>query len=113
VLYLLKDLGEMTDDIRMRVAAEFENAVVEVLVTKTIVAARKHHVHTIIVGGGVAANSYLRESLTQAATTQDMRVVFPSKNLATDNAVMIGIAGCFGKKIKNPDTLRAIGNMTL
>jgi tRNA A37 threonylcarbamoyltransferase TsaD len=61
----------------------------------------------------VAANSYLRESLTQAATTQDMRVVFPSKNLATDNAVMIGIAGCFGKKIKNPDTLRAIGNMTL
>jgi N6-L-threonylcarbamoyladenine synthase len=94
VLYAARDIGELSDDQKMALAAEFETAAIEVLVKKTIKAAAEHHTPTIIVGGGVAGNTYLRAELKKAVAKQlpDVTLLFPEQWLATDNAVMIGLA---------------------
>lgn len=74
-------------------AAEFEHALVEVLVEKTIRAAKKYGVRTVLMAGGVAANQYLRELILQQAQQQDLNLYYPSLPLCTDNAAMIaGVA---------------------
>ncbi|MGI6468158.1 MAG: tRNA (adenosine(37)-N6)-threonylcarbamoyltransferase complex transferase subunit TsaD [Syntrophomonadaceae bacterium] len=70
-------------------AAEFQQALVEVLVEKTIRAAQKYQVKTVLMAGGVAANSLLRNSLTKRAAEEQLKVAFPSLSLCTDNAAMI------------------------
>lgn len=70
-------------------AASFQHAVVDALVTKTLRAARDHEVTAIHLAGGVSANSELRHAM-QAAT--DLPVRFPPLALCTDNAAMIGAA---------------------
>ncbi len=68
------------------VAASFQDAVVDVLVEKLLTAARDTGISTVVVGGGVAANSRLRERLGEVA---DLRVVVPALALCTDNAAMV------------------------
>jgi N6-L-threonylcarbamoyladenine synthase len=70
-------------------AASFQEAVVRVLVDKTLAAARQKGVRDVAVGGGVACNSRLREALVDAAGTDGLRVHFPPPALCTDNAAMI------------------------
>lgn len=70
-------------------AAEFQAALVEVLVEKTIRAALHYEVKTILAAGGVAANSELRYRLGQAAEATGHRLCFPSLPLCADNAAMI------------------------
>ena len=67
-------------------------AVVEVLVAKTVRAAVENEIPTVLLCGGVAANSLLRESLEVACTGAEIRVYHPSPVLCTDNAAMV--AGC-------------------
>ncbi len=74
-------------------AASFQEAVVDVQVAKTIEAAEAKGVGTILLGGGVVANSRLRDRMETAAGEADLRVVFPSLPLCTDNAAMIACAG--------------------
>jgi N6-L-threonylcarbamoyladenine synthase len=71
------------------IAASFQMAVIDILVTKTIAAAEKYQVTEILVAGGVAANSLLRQTLIERAK-QPVRV--PPLSLCTDNAAMIGAA---------------------
>jgi N6-L-threonylcarbamoyladenine synthase len=71
------------------VAASFQAAVVEVLVTKTIKAATNCGVEKIALAGGVAANSYLRAELQKACNTKGLGLVYPPLVLCTDNAAMI------------------------
>jgi len=73
-------------------AASFQAAVVEVLVTKTIAAAREYGVRQIVLAGGVAANSLLRERL---AKDSPLPVLIPDLELCTDNAAMIAACGYF------------------
>ena len=75
------------------VAASFQEAVVDVLVAKTLRAARRHHCQSITVGGGVAANARLRERLTQAARRESRTVVFPPLELCLDNALIVAGLG--------------------
>ncbi|MGL4796852.1 MAG: tRNA (adenosine(37)-N6)-threonylcarbamoyltransferase complex transferase subunit TsaD [Paraclostridium sp.] len=77
------------------VAASFQEAVVEVLSTKAIKAAKEKGYDTIALAGGVAANSALREKLTQMAKLDHIQVKYPSLILCTDNAAMIGCAGYY------------------
>ena len=71
----------------------FQESVVEVLSTKLLRAARELGARSIILGGGVAANSVLRERIDVGARGMDVPLVVPRPGLCTDNAAMIGAAG--------------------
>jgi N6-L-threonylcarbamoyladenine synthase len=75
------------------IAASSQEAIVEVLVSKTMRAAAKRGVSVISVTGGVSANSRLREAFLEACQQRDMAVFFPQLSLCTDNAAMIAAAG--------------------
>jgi N6-L-threonylcarbamoyladenine synthase len=75
------------------VAASFQEAVVEVLVSKAIKAARSRGVDKIILSGGVAANSGLRSLFKNSPETKDIKIYFPSPSLCTDNGAMIAAVG--------------------
>ena len=72
------------------IAASFQAAAIDILVDKTIKAARHTGHHRIVAGGGVAANSYLRRRLSEQ---KQLDVIFPSLRLCTDNAAMIAGLG--------------------
>lgn len=74
------------------VAAGFQEAIVEVLVEKTLWAVKKTGVDAVILAGGVAANVRLREAFIRKAEKENIRVYWPSPLLCTDNAAMIGCA---------------------
>ncbi len=95
VLYKIKSIGELTDEIKQIIAREFEDAAIEVLVSKTQRALEEYDVKTLIVAGGVVANKYLREQMKEmiAKNFPHISLLMPTHELSTDNAVMIGIAG--------------------
>jgi N6-L-threonylcarbamoyladenine synthase len=74
------------------IAASFQESVVDVLVGKTVAAARRHNVKQILLAGGVAANRLLRESM---ARRSPVPVLIPEIDLCTDNAAMVAACGCF------------------
>ncbi|HVN64946.1 MAG TPA: tRNA (adenosine(37)-N6)-threonylcarbamoyltransferase complex transferase subunit TsaD, partial [Candidatus Binataceae bacterium] len=78
---------------REDLAASFQEAVVDMLVAPTISAAREIGADTIVLTGGVAANSRLRERLKAAAEGDGRQMIAPSFKYCTDNAAMIAIAG--------------------
>ena len=77
------------------ICASFEAAVVEVLVTKTIRAAKQHNIQTIALGGGVSANTSLRTQLEQSCLESTIDLFTPQIKYCTDNAAMIGLAGYY------------------
>jgi N6-L-threonylcarbamoyladenine synthase len=74
-------------------AASFQEAIVDVQVSKTMRAAAECGVGTVLLGGGVVANSRLRERMAAAGAERGVRVLFPSPSLCTDNGAMIARAG--------------------
>jgi len=89
--------GRPSDDQRLRdLCAAFQSRVVEVLTKKTIHAALREGVSTIVVGGGVAANHGLRGALGTATAAAGLRLLVPEMRACTDNAAMIGFAGALG-----------------
>src|SRR5712672_3187526 len=76
----------------LTVISNFQSAVVKDLVTRSLAAADETGAHTILVSGGVAANSALRETFQSRAATKGVNVFFPSRALSTDNAAMIAAA---------------------
>jgi N6-L-threonylcarbamoyladenine synthase len=75
------------------VAASFQEAIVDVQVTKTIAAARACGVPTVLLGGGVVANTRLRDRLAADGAAAGLQVRFPPMDLCTDNAAMIACLG--------------------
>lgn len=75
------------------VAASFQSAALDILVKKTVEAAREKHVKTVTAGGGVIANGYLRERLTKACRDAGLKLVLPVRKHCTDNAAMIAAEG--------------------
>ena len=75
------------------VAASFQSAALDILVNKTVEGALEKNVNTVTAGGGVIANGYLREKLTEACRTHGLKLVLPSKKHCTDNAAMIAAEG--------------------
>jgi N6-L-threonylcarbamoyladenine synthase len=74
-------------------AASFQEAIVDVQVRKTITAARQTGVGTVLLGGGVVANTRLRERMERDGEAAGLRVLFPPLDLCTDNGAMIACAG--------------------
>lgn len=82
------------EDIPLRdVAASFQEAVVDVLTSKAVLACRDHGVDDLLVGGGVAANSRLRAVLEQRCGSAGIRLRVPSPRLCTDNGAMVASLG--------------------
>ncbi len=104
VYYIKETYGEKPLSVKQKreVAKAFQDAVVDVLVQKTMRAAEKYNAETMALSGGVAANRKLRADLEHAATANKMRFTMPEFWLCTDNAAMIAIAAYFylraGKK---------------
>ena len=73
--------------------ASFQRAVVEALVRHTLRACRTEAIRTVLVTGGVACNSRLRQAFAAAAETEGLRVYIPAPRYTTDNAAMIAAAG--------------------
>ena len=71
---------------------EFQNAVVRDLTERTMLAAQELEVESVLVSGGVAANSQLRSTFEERAKSKGLQVFFPSRALSTDNAAMIAAA---------------------
>jgi N6-L-threonylcarbamoyladenine synthase len=74
-------------------AASFQEAIVDVQVSKTMRAAKETGAGTVLLGGGVVANTRLRERMQRAGSEQGVRILFPSIELCTDNGAMIALAG--------------------
>jgi N6-L-threonylcarbamoyladenine synthase len=87
------------------VAASFQAAVVDVLVAKTRRAARDVGAKGLVLAGGVAANSLLRERMLQACIDDGMQAFLPSREMCTDNAAMIASAGWFRLRSDGPTSL--------
>ena len=87
------------------VAASFQMAVVDVLVTKARRAAQRVGAKGIVLGGGVAANSLLREELLGACAKDGVRGFLPSRAMCTDNAAMIAAAGWYRLASDGPSPL--------
>jgi N6-L-threonylcarbamoyladenine synthase len=100
VLYYVRNLQQTNDDRRTTsgeiadICYAFQENVIDELVEKTMRAAELHKVKNIIVGGGVAANTRLREKFMNAVRfSGGAKVYFPAKTYCTDNAAMVGVLG--------------------
>jgi N6-L-threonylcarbamoyladenine synthase len=116
VLYLIQKIGPLTPEKKSAIALEFENAVVETLVHKTKKAVEKYGAKTLIVGGGVSANAYLRSEIKKAF--KGLNVLFPEHGLSMDNSIMIGTAGYIEYlkkkgKVGSGKNIKANGNLKL
>lgn len=83
------------------VCASFQSAVVDVLVSKTILAAKRFKVNRVVVGGGVSANSELRRRMMREGRDNGLKVHFPSVSLCTDNAAMVASVGYYKLRMLN------------
>ena len=99
VLYLVRDNPKILKNEKMKreLCAEFQQAVVDVLVEKTLKAAKKYKPKAILIGGGVSANTELRRQLNEAIQNnlKNTQYSIPYTQYSLDNAAMIAIAGFY------------------
>ena len=119
VLYTLKKIPKVTEEIKRAIACEFEDAVTEVLLAKSARAIEKFGARTFALGGGVSANKRIRASFERALKKDfpKTKLFIPTQPLTTDNAIMIGLAGYFKIKTKKAriplSRIRAQGNLKI
>lgn len=116
VLNYLNSLKQKSQNIIIEdISASFQEAVVEVLVKKSVKAAKYKGCKTITLAGGVAANSRLRECMAEICLKNEIKYIYPSKILCTDNAAMIGCAAYYKYSDQNFANfeLNAIPNLKL
>jgi N6-L-threonylcarbamoyladenine synthase len=87
-----EDLLPLCSEATLGLIREFQNAVVRDLVERTMAAAEESSIATVLISGGVAANSQLRRRFEQDSADRGLRLYFPSRALSTDNAAMIAAA---------------------
>jgi len=91
--YLKSQAQEQWENQKADIAASFQEAVVDMLVQPTVKAALACRVKRIVLSGGVAANSRLREKMKSTAEVEGIETFFPAAKFCTDNAAMIALAG--------------------
>ncbi len=117
-LYALRG-KDLTEDEKNAFAAEFEDAVADIIVSKTRKALSDTGAQTFVIGGGVAANRYLREKLEALVLEEfpDVDLRLPELSITGDNATMIAQAALArrlsGIKDNAGPDLRAVGNLSL
>ena len=121
VLYKIKNSQEITPKLKKEIALAFENAVAEVLTLKIKKAILNHkgRIRSLIIAGGVSSNKYIQRSFHNLARDfKELKLFIPNNELATDNAIMIGISAYITKN-KNPEAkytkinMEANGNLSI
>jgi len=109
VLHALQHCQNTQD--KANLAADFQIAVVDTLLFKAQLALKQTKLKQLVVAGGVSANQYLRETLTQTARERNWQVFYPHKDFCTDNGAMIAYAGalrlCSGEYSDSNITVKA------
>ena len=125
VRYVLQDnakatgKADLTEEEKNALCRDFEDAVTTVLAKKTCAAVAAHGAKTLIVGGGVSANTHIKRTLETTLFTQhpEITTYFPQPGLSTDNSVMIALAGharaASALSPKGSNVIRADGNRSL
>ena len=121
LLYLTQDLGpKKVKKYCSVIAYEFQEAIADVLVEKTIKAAKEFKTKSIILAGGVSANKRLKEKFQERLKKErlNIKLLVPKLEYATDNAIMIALAGFFqyikhGKKPLGWKNIEADSNLRL
>lgn len=116
VLYLLKKRPDISEQEKQHIAHEFENAVTEVLWKKTARALELTQARTLVIGGGVSANTHIRRTFTEKMREEypGVSLRIPSAALTTDNAIMIALAGFYRAARNGSSTdFAADGNLRL
>jgi len=115
---LVEEIGEIDEETKMNIAREFEETVTDVIVAKVRKAMEKHNIQTLVIGGGVSANTYIKVRIKEMVASEfpDAPVFVSPPERATDNALMIALAGYFRAQ-KNEfveiESLKANGNLSL
>ena len=99
VLYYVKDQRPKTKDQRPDIAASFQEAALRVIVDNSLKAMERHKIKTLVIGGGVSANSRFRQMIARESVFRNFKAYFPLLDLCSDNAAMIaGLAYRLYKK---------------
>lgn len=103
----------ITESSRPDLIASFQEAICDVLCRKTMKASRDCGISSIVVGGGVASNGRLRTLFEEWAVREKRSVLFPPRDLCTDNAAMVAITGSFyaARNLFSPETVRGFSRM--
>jgi N6-L-threonylcarbamoyladenine synthase len=118
VRYAVQD-KTLTENEINSVACEFENAVTEVLQKKVEKAINTYGIQTLIVGGGVSANTYIRNTFTEYFGREypELKIYFPPRKLSTDNSIMIALAGhvhaMSAHTFEHTTDIKADGNLSI
>ena len=114
VLYQVKKEKKLSPKYVNNMAASFQQAVIDVLIHKTAEAARKYNVKSVMIAGGVAANSKLRREMKEKIKEMKIDFYAPEPEFCADNAAMIAAAACFrNKKEGNWIKINANANLKL
>jgi len=121
LLYLTQDIGpKKAKKYRQAIAYEFQEAIIDVLVKKTIKAAKEFKTESIILAGGVSANKRLKKKFQEKLKKKrlNIQLLVPKLEYATDNAIMIALAGFFqyikqNKKSFDWEKIEADSNLRL
>jgi N6-L-threonylcarbamoyladenine synthase len=107
--------GGYSEELIRDIVSSFQEAVVDVLVKKTLQAAQNQGLRRIVLSGGVAANRRLRERIKEEASQQKVKVYIPSPSFCTDNAAMVGVVGYeyLKRGIQSPLSLNAFSKLPL
>lgn len=117
VLYMVKDRVLATTE-KEDLAHAFEEAVGDVLFAKASRAIEQTNAQTLVLGGGVSANTHIRRVFTQRMAIEhpDVSLRIPEARFTTDNAIMIAIAGYYHarkEEFTHPKVMKATGNLSL
>lgn len=117
VLYALKEVGEIDDQIKKEVSVALEDAIIETLIFKTKGVIEEYNPKTLIIAGGVIANQTIRKSFEGLVGKYDgLNLLVPENNLSTDNALMIALAAYIRSLkvgLKGSTDIKAEGNLRL
>lgn len=103
VLTLVREQGDAVDEaFKADAARAFQEAIVEVLVKKSLKAIKQTGLKQLVVAGGVGANRQLRATLDDEARRKRFRVYYPELEFCTDNGAMIALAGCLRLQAGTP-----------
>ncbi|MGM0438986.1 MAG: tRNA (adenosine(37)-N6)-threonylcarbamoyltransferase complex transferase subunit TsaD [Patescibacteria group bacterium] len=95
VLYRWRDEKDKSEDFKIAMAKEIQEAITDVLVEKTFKAVEEFKVKTVVVGGGVSANLTLRKKIKEKG--KNLKVILPDLDFSTDNAKMIAVTALYEK----------------